>query len=138
LLFRSRVTLGSAHLARGRAALMAFEECRDPELLSLVARDAAMLKRLGAGFAGFGPAFDGQLAFLRGDKTEARRQLELAQSQFSNEQSDHAVRYMQYRLGGLIGNANGHAMQTEVREQLERQGVVDVDRFIRCLIPIGP
>ena len=31
---------------------------RDPELLRLVARDAAMLKRLGAGFAGFGPAFD--------------------------------------------------------------------------------
>jgi hypothetical protein len=138
LLFRSRVTRASAHLARGRAALMACQERHDPELHALVARDAAALKRLGAGFAGFGPAFEGQLALLAGDKTAARRLLELAQSQFSNEQSDHAVRYMQYRLGGLIGGATGAAMQSDVREQLERQAVVDVERFIRCLVPIGP
>ena len=45
---------------------------------------------------------------------------------------------MQYRLGGLIGDATGTAMQIDVREQLERQGVVEVERFIRCLVPIGP
>jgi serine/threonine protein kinase len=137
MLYRSRMSQASAHLARARAALMAFRETREPGLLETVANDSRVLRQLGPGFSGFAPALEAQVAMLKGDLRLARSRLEAALQQFSNEQCDHASQYVRYRLGGLLGDVGGQAMQRSAREALERQGVVDVERFVRVMLPIS-
>ena len=137
LLFRSRVSRASAHLVRARAALMAYRETGDSRSLQSVVQDSQALRELGPGFAGFGPAIDAQLALLQGDRSLARKRFEEALRRFSREQSDHAATYVRYRLGELLQDPAGRSMLSETREALERQGVVNVERFIRVILPVS-
>jgi hypothetical protein len=137
LLYRGRMTRASAHLARARAALMTYRETREAALLSDIADDVEELRQLGPGYAGFAPALEGQIAVLKGNLALARAFFEAALQQFSKEQSDHAVLYVRYRLGELLGDLGGQAMQRNSRETLERQGIVDVEAFLHVVMPIS-
>jgi hypothetical protein len=137
LLYRSRVSRASAHLVRARAALMAYRETGDSGSLVSVEEDSQALRELGGGFAGYGPAIDAQLALLHGDRALARRRFEEALRQFSREQSEHAATYVRYRLGELLQDPAGRGLRHETRQALEQQGVVNVERFIRVLLPVS-
>jgi hypothetical protein len=137
LLSRSRATQASAHLARARAALLTYAETGDATLLDIVTKDSRVLRRLGPGYAGLAPALEGQMAVLKGNRALARTHYESALQLLSREQAEHAVQYIRYRLGELLGDAIGRAMQRDAREALERQGVVDVERFVRVTLPIA-
>jgi hypothetical protein len=138
LLYRSRVTRGSAHLLRARCALMAFRETCDSRYLVGVQSDSAIVNRLGAGYAGFGPALSAQLALLRGDRIEAQAYFEQAIALFSAEQAEHPVLYIQYRLGELLGDSIGERMTLEATKLLSQQGVSNVARWVSSVVPIGP
>ncbi|MET0390476.1 MAG: AAA family ATPase [Polyangiales bacterium] len=137
LVFHNRMLRASAHLVRARAALLAYQELGDRTLLAWILRDSVALRQLGPGYAGFAPTLEAQVAVLKGDLGLARARFEAALQLFSKEQSDHAVHYVRYRLGQLLGDMGGQAMERAAREALERQGVKDVERFVQVAIPIG-
>jgi hypothetical protein len=138
LLYRGRVTRASAHLLRARCALMAFRETGDSRYLAGVEQDAAIVSRLGAGYAGFGLALSGQLALLRGDRVEARAHFEEALALFSSEQAEHPVLYLNYRLGEILGDALGERLKADATKSLSQQGVSNVQRWVESFVPIGP
>jgi serine/threonine protein kinase len=138
-LARSRVPLAIVHLLRARSSLSAYGEQPRAILLESVARDSAALRRFGPGFAGFVPLLDAQLALLRNDAPSAQACFEAAIKAFSNAQADHAVQYVQYRLSELMLLATGSVhLKLAVHERLERQGIVDVPRWIRTWAPVQP
>ncbi|HEY2734544.1 MAG TPA: hypothetical protein VGI70_11200, partial [Polyangiales bacterium] len=138
LLYRGRVTRASAHLLRARSALMAFRETGDSRYLAAVEQDAAIVSRLGAGYAGFGLALSGQLALLRGDRVEARAYFEEALALFSSEQAEHPLLYLNYRLGEILADAAGERLKAEATKALSQQGVSNVQRWVASFVPIGP
>jgi serine/threonine protein kinase len=138
LLFRSRVTRASAHLLRARCALMAFRETGESRYLASVERDRAVVNGLGAGYSGFAPALSGQLALLQHDRTEAQACFESALALFSAEQSEHAVQYVQYRLGEIMANSAGERLKAEATKLLSQQGVSNVARWVMSFVPIRP
>jgi eukaryotic-like serine/threonine-protein kinase len=132
-----RLARACALLMRARAALAAQTEAPDPLILATIAGDSQALRQLGAGFAGFGPVIDAQLACLRHDRTSARAHFEEAIRVFTREQSDHVLKYVRYRLGELVGDVVGQATCRDIRGWLEHQGVVNAERFIRIFVPVS-
>jgi hypothetical protein len=124
-------------LMRARAGLAAEAELPDAATLATVTADSHELRQLGAGFAGFGPVIDAQLACLRGDRGAARVHFEDAIRSFSHEQSDHVLKYVRYRLGELVGDVVGQTSCRDIRAWLEQQGVVNAEHFIRIFVPVG-
>jgi hypothetical protein len=135
--FRNRPTRAAAYFAHGRAALLAYAETKESDLLDAVSRDSRALRRLGPGFVGFASVLDAQIALLKGNRAQARTHFETALQQLVQCQADRPVQYVRFRLGELVGDAGGRAMQRDAREALERQGIVDSERFTRMLVPIS-
>jgi serine/threonine protein kinase/tetratricopeptide (TPR) repeat protein len=138
LLFRSRVTRASAHLLRARCALMAFRETGESRYLAAIERDRTVVNGLGAGYSGFGPALAGQVALLKNDRAEAQACFESALGLFSAEQSEHAVQYVQYRLGEILADSTGERLKAEATRLLSHQGVSNVPRWVASFVPIEP
>jgi eukaryotic-like serine/threonine-protein kinase len=132
-----RLAHACAVLMRARTALAAYAEVQDPATLAIILHESQALRQLGAGFAGFGPVIDAQLACLEGDRAAARLLYEEAVRIFAHEQSDHALKYVRYRLGELVGDVVGQATCRDIRGWLEHQGVVDAEQFIRIFLPIS-
>ena len=80
---------------------------------------------------------DAQLACLEGERAAARVYFEEAIRIFTNEQSDHMLKYVRYRLGELVGDVVGQASCRDIRAWLEQQGVVNAEHFIRIFVPVG-
>jgi len=124
-------------LMRARAGLAAQAESPDAPTLDSIIADSQALRQLGAGFAGFGPVIDAQLAWLKGDKALARAFFEEAIRSFAHEQSDHALKYVRFRLGELVGDVVGQTSCRDIRAWLEQQGVVNAEHFIRIFVPVS-
>jgi serine/threonine protein kinase len=124
-------------LMRARAGLAAQAESPDAATLATIIQDSQALRQLGAGFAGFGPVIDAQLACLKGDKALARAHFEEAIRSFAHEQSDHALKYVRFRLGELVGDVVGQTSCRDIRAWLEQQGVVNAEHFIRIFVPVS-
>jgi tetratricopeptide (TPR) repeat protein len=132
MIHRMPFVMGEMHKLAGHVALLAGDH---GEVMRRAKKLDAAIATIGRGL---GASLRAPLAAQQGKPEEARRILAEAVDLFEDSDSHHLVAASRYRLGQMLGGARGDQYMAQAISWMRGQGICNVERMVRFLMPGFP